>query len=931
MQKWKPCSCDAGCPECTIGPFQRNHYFTGKLLVERDFRQEQDYYVDKFKHHHQRLHGSGVVCGLKVVQHESPPCRARFLCVEPGTAIDCCGREIVVRERECVDITKLPQYKKLTQPSTMDLRDFQLCIKYRECPTEDIPVLYDDCGCNDAACAPNRILESYEFDLILDPPTGAPSPNAPKVEWTNTLFNITDVFRVALHDASRRLYVLTATNPNVVYQLNLDNNVVLAPLVLPSRGLDVAVSPDGSRLYVALEAAPLRQLLVVDTSTFTPVRTIDIPDSGGSPVELTCGSDGHLYGLVNLPGRLQRWDLDINTNVVPAPAPLLNVVLVIKAEKLVLSTDSARAYALDSPNRIILSADTATGMALTPINILPATATPSSLALVRSGGQDELAVGDAGPTPRIYLVNVALAALRGSSKVSHRPVDIVATPDGRWAFVLVRDTTAHDFVQPVNLSAIRTGLSVAPGVLTPVGDQTQELEINVEGTLLFAPYLGSQPNSVQDGSLAILEMTGQACCEKFWDSLNGCPSCDTGDCVVLASVRNYRPGFQMLDLPGAANDIAGTITRIDNRDGRVLLPSTQVLAEVIRCLCESDSGTGTDGQPGADGQPGTNGQDGIGLNPNLPKILDIGWLHGSKTLSWTDFRKNLIYDANPNEVVKRWPDVRPLLTVYFNNPMRNIDRETFRVSLQHPQSFLVQSQTGATGPVFSGLYNLFNLDVYGYLLSLPKPAGHLTPHTGEDYQSAWAFIPDHNIFLNPSTRLLIEGGGWLSNANFDLDPLSVHVTLKGDFLWAGKAGDSFSEDRMLDADNYGGRVGLNITRSGLVTGGKNPSGDMVIGGDFESWFFLTRPTDGPAGDHFDMTHLRQGLGFLSPFRGIQSNANMADRSELVALTESRFAGLADRIVKERKRRPFRNLSDFSRRLKLDDQQASLIEPLLAFE
>ena len=28
----------ASCPECEIGPFTRNHYFTGKLLVERDFR-----------------------------------------------------------------------------------------------------------------------------------------------------------------------------------------------------------------------------------------------------------------------------------------------------------------------------------------------------------------------------------------------------------------------------------------------------------------------------------------------------------------------------------------------------------------------------------------------------------------------------------------------------------------------------------------------------------------------------------------------------------------------------------------------------------------------------------------------------------------------------------------------------------------------------
>ena len=29
------------CPTCDFGPLARNHYFTGKLLIERDFRDEQ--------------------------------------------------------------------------------------------------------------------------------------------------------------------------------------------------------------------------------------------------------------------------------------------------------------------------------------------------------------------------------------------------------------------------------------------------------------------------------------------------------------------------------------------------------------------------------------------------------------------------------------------------------------------------------------------------------------------------------------------------------------------------------------------------------------------------------------------------------------------------------------------------------------------------
>ena len=35
----------------------------------------------------------------------------------------------------------------------------EFCLVWRECPTEEVPVLYDECGCDDTQCAPNRILE----------------------------------------------------------------------------------------------------------------------------------------------------------------------------------------------------------------------------------------------------------------------------------------------------------------------------------------------------------------------------------------------------------------------------------------------------------------------------------------------------------------------------------------------------------------------------------------------------------------------------------------------------------------------------------------------------------------------------------------------------------------------------------------------------
>src|SRR5882724_9050272 len=99
------------CLTCETSTALRNNYFFGKLMDVPDFDVEQQYVVEKFKRHHQRLHGTGVVCGFEVVEH--PNCPERCVIVKPGTALDCCGNEILLLHDEVLDLTAYPDIKAL--------------------------------------------------------------------------------------------------------------------------------------------------------------------------------------------------------------------------------------------------------------------------------------------------------------------------------------------------------------------------------------------------------------------------------------------------------------------------------------------------------------------------------------------------------------------------------------------------------------------------------------------------------------------------------------------------------------------------------------------------------------------------------------------------------------------------------------------------
>jgi hypothetical protein len=798
------------CPACNFGPFTRNNYFTGKLLVERDFTDETRFHMEKLRHHQQQLHGWGVVCGLKVKQHPNEKCRDRFVCIEPGSAVDCCGRDIIVLEEACIDIFALPEIKALKDTNDNNAHTLQICIRYRECPTEEIPVLYDDCGCDDTKCAPNRILESYDVGVLVDPPKKQDPFHTPKFEWENSI-SVAQATDVALHAASQRVYVLGGTGATELSQWSTNPQGLLTTRTFPHEVLAMAPSKDGSRLYVVVaqaSASSPRKLHVLDTTQphlpdFGTPR--NIANSGNSDIRLAVAPDGALFLLAEATGELFRGANNLDTSTTAA-APTSVLTIEQNVRGLALSKDGTSAFSLGPTNEIQQVKDlNGTPTEVSPALTFPAVVNPKALAVVKSTGDDMLAVVQDTPA-QIHLIKLSTTpSLVRTVPLAHAPVTLVVSTGGHWAYVLEEDA-AGSFVQPVSIDRMVLNLPSA-GNAFQVGDDSQELELNEAGDRLFIPFLGGP-----FGGVAILEISEDACSEILWRHLDGCPHCDVPDCIVLATIEGYNVNDVILDQPADPND-PSNVVRIDNRT-RQLLPSTQVITDLVKCLLEhGGGGPGTQGQPGLpgnDGEDGEDGEDGApgeGLEEGLIRIEALSWTHDAHFTSANDVFLAMVERLPPNQPT-------PALVIGFTGE--------------------VDTKTIDGRRVFQVLPQLFSAD------NAERGIECRCPIRGRTIPVDFDKNADGSIVVNPITKRIEKAkeiaqtdargvAFLLENPTGQLirnrKVIDVTVLLRGDFVIA-------TNRKAIDAE---------FVRGELPTGDRAQGSKFGIqGGLFESWFSFER-------------------------------------------------------------------------------------------
>ena len=285
------------------------------------------------------------------------------------------------------------------------------------------------------------------------------------------------------------LCVLAAVGATIgISPVRADASPVLAYTSVPDTPDDLAVSPDGARVYVAASAPGL--LLDIDpVSTAIRSRT----RVGETPRGIAFSPDGSTALVVNISSDT------VSVMDVPTGALTRTIAVADAPEAVAFRRDGRRAYVTHTGVAAITVLDPASGKVLDPIP-LPDDWTEA----IATSPVAEIAVALMSWRPS----SLAVISLAGQGSITRRipiggtGIDVAMSPDGTRAYVLDNDRNVLSSVVVVDLAG-GTILS-----RTPVGHAARDLAISTDGSRVLVAHQGSlkAPGSARGANAPLISV-----------------------------------------------------------------------------------------------------------------------------------------------------------------------------------------------------------------------------------------------------------------------------------------------------------------------------------------------------------------------------------------------------------------------------------------
>jgi hypothetical protein len=653
------------CLTCGLHEPRRNTYFDGKMLLERDFVAEQDYHRGARHLHNALLHGTGTVCGLKVVQHPSANCRREYVVVEPGMAVDCCGQEIVVPERSLVRVRELIDEDPDLREALDGSRHLMIAIRRCDYGAEEVPAILAGCPGANGPTEYGRTAESFEFVLLARDPaklTPVATPVRPRLTWEHTVSLGGQVPRRVHLNAGEGLVQLAADADAGGSHLHVHDDAtsdLVSQLEGPERLTDTASMREARLLLAAGEGFQLGESTgngvafwrheeirtSVEPAGVLPIegRTIRLAVSpisgtvfvlseaaGGTATLASFSAEAIVGWLGDLAGTpppqaIQTLEFDHGLGEADGPAARGAAMLEISHDGRFLALAGPAVPGARRVYLIEVAAFNAGGTTQAQAVAEEIPAGTEAVALAWSLDDKILYLLAAEAGPRAFLHRYAMTGdgntveKRGRGvSLDGTPRDLAVAPTETRAYLLLQDPGGITRLTTVDIERVK---SVAVGEPEPLELSADAIRIDGDGRSLALAANGgrlyvaagdAEPEGLPDrGLVAVVDVEEDDCSVHIDRQIEGCSGCGLDDdhAVVLAHLPLYHAPAQGADGPrmvdageAGENDIA-----IDNLRYRPIVPSAATLRDVIMCMLAR----GIDqGPPGPRGDPGEDGDDG---------------------------------------------------------------------------------------------------------------------------------------------------------------------------------------------------------------------------------------------------------------------------------------------------------------------------------